>query len=100
MTHVGQLAMLRRLARAPVPPEDFSEAEITAERVGSDQPAPKRPDPVWPEAPSGWVPRPPQNYLLRLYRRRRDARCCIRPSRSGLRNVTTPCPVVKCPSRI
>jgi hypothetical protein len=56
MTHVGQLAMLRRLAGAPVPPEDFSEAEITAERLGPDQPAPKRPDRAWPEAPPGWVP--------------------------------------------
>ncbi len=52
MTHVGQLAMLRRLADAPVPPENFIVAEIDAKRLGSDQPEPKSPDEVWPEAPT------------------------------------------------
>jgi hypothetical protein len=56
MTHVGQLAMLRRLAGAPVPPENFIVAEITPERLGSDQSKPRSPDRVWPEAPPGWVP--------------------------------------------
>jgi hypothetical protein len=58
MTHAGQLAMLRRLAGAPVPPENFIAADISAERVGPDQPLPADPDRVWDEAPPGW--RPPQ----------------------------------------
>lgn len=56
MTHAGQLAMLRRLAGAPVPPENFIFAEITPERLGHDQPQPTSPDLVWPEAPPDWVP--------------------------------------------
>jgi hypothetical protein len=56
MTHVGQLAMLRRLAGAPVPPENFVFAEIDPGRLGRDQAQPARPDIVWPEAPTGWVP--------------------------------------------
>jgi len=43
MTHVGQLAMLRRLAGSPVPPEDFSVADIQSTRLGPDQPPPVRP---------------------------------------------------------
>jgi hypothetical protein len=54
MTHAGQLAMLRRLAGAPVPPENFIVADISAGRLGADQPLPRSPDRVWPEAPSGW----------------------------------------------
>ena len=57
MTHAGQLAMLRRLAGAPVAPEDFSVADISPERLGSTQPQPAQPDAVWPEAPAGWIPR-------------------------------------------
>jgi hypothetical protein len=56
MTHVGQLAMLRRLAGAPVPPENFIFAEIDPERLGPDQPMPRSPDPVWPEAPPDRAP--------------------------------------------
>lgn len=56
MTHVGQLALLRRLAGAPVAPENFIYAEITDGHLGPDQSEPKRPDPVWPEAPPGWRP--------------------------------------------
>ena len=56
MTHAGQLAMLRRLAGAPVAPEDFSVAQIDANRLGPDQPEPARPDEIWPEAPAGWMP--------------------------------------------
>jgi hypothetical protein len=56
MTHAGQLAMLRRLAGAPVPPENFIVADITCERLGPDQPLPTSPDSVWPEAPPDWVP--------------------------------------------
>ena len=50
MTHVGQLAMLRRLADAPVAPENFIYADIRAERLNADQPPPARPDPRWPDA--------------------------------------------------
>jgi len=56
MTHAGQLAMLRRLAGVPVPPENFIVAEITAERLGINQAEPVSPDQDWPEAPKGWSP--------------------------------------------
>lgn len=56
MTHVGQLGMLRRLAGAPVAPENFVRAQISADRLGVEQPDPASPDAVWPEAPPGWVP--------------------------------------------
>ena len=56
MTHAGQLAMLRRLAGAPVAPENFIEAEIAPDRLGPDQPSPRRPDRLWPEAPPDWAP--------------------------------------------
>jgi hypothetical protein len=39
-THVGQLAMLRRLAGKPVRGEDFYEAAVTIGQVGSEQPGP------------------------------------------------------------
>lgn len=42
LTHVGQLAMLRRAAGAPVRGENYYTAEIIAGRVGADQPAPRR----------------------------------------------------------
>lgn len=51
MTHVGQLAMLRRLAAAPVAPENFIYADIRADRLGVRQPPPARPDEQWPERP-------------------------------------------------
>jgi hypothetical protein len=41
-THVGQLAMLRRLAGSPVRGENYFVAEIQAGRVGPDQAAPLR----------------------------------------------------------
>jgi hypothetical protein len=50
MTHVGQLAMLRRLADAPIAPENFIHADIRADRLHADQPPPARPDEHWPEA--------------------------------------------------
>ena len=56
MTHAGQLALLRRLAGAPVPPENFVFADVRPDRLGPDQPPPARPDAVWPEAPEGWRP--------------------------------------------
>jgi len=40
LTHVGQVAMLRRLAGAPVRGENYFVAEITAGRVGREQAAP------------------------------------------------------------
>jgi len=42
LTHVGQIAMLRRMAGAPVKGESYFSAEITAGRVGREQTAPKR----------------------------------------------------------
>lgn len=55
MTHAGQLAMLRRLAGAPVPPENFIVADIEAGRLGIEQARPVSPDEKWEEAPAGWV---------------------------------------------
>ena len=37
LTHVGQLAMLRRAAGAPVRPESYARADIVAGRVGLEQ---------------------------------------------------------------
>ena len=42
LTHVGQLAMLRNLSGAPVRPENFVRAQVSAGTVGFDQPAPVR----------------------------------------------------------
>jgi len=42
LTHVGQLALLRGHAGAPVRPESYGRAEITAGRVGRDQSAKRR----------------------------------------------------------
>lgn len=42
LTHVGQLAMLRRAAGAPVRGENYYKAEIIVGRVGPDQPTPRR----------------------------------------------------------
>ena len=53
MTHAGQLAMLRRLAGSPVPPEDFVNADIDPANLGPEQPAPASPDAEWPERPRG-----------------------------------------------
>ena len=55
MTHAGQLALLRRLSGAPIPPENFIVANIDAQRLGPDQSDPVSPDKVWPEAPPGWT---------------------------------------------
>jgi len=53
MTHAGQLAMLRRLAGHPVPPENFIVADVSPDNLGADQPPPVSPDAEWPEAPDG-----------------------------------------------
>ena len=37
LTHVGQIALLRRLAAAPIKSENYSVAEIVAGKVGQDQ---------------------------------------------------------------
>jgi hypothetical protein len=49
LTHAGQLALLRRLAGVPVPPENFVLAEIGCDRLGPDQAEPVSPDSEWPE---------------------------------------------------
>jgi hypothetical protein len=41
-THVGQIAMLRRMAGASMKGENYHQAEITAGRVGAEQAAPRR----------------------------------------------------------
>jgi hypothetical protein len=42
LTHVGQLALLRRLAGSPVRPESYGRAEIQPGRVGRDQSSQRR----------------------------------------------------------
>ena len=42
LTHVGQIAMLRRLAGEPMKGENYSRAKIEAGSVGADQATPKR----------------------------------------------------------
>ena len=42
LTHVGQIAMLRRMAGGPVRAENYFQAEIVIGRVGQEQAKPKR----------------------------------------------------------
>ena len=42
LTHIGQLAMLRRLAGSAIKGENYFKAEIAAGRVGADQFPPRR----------------------------------------------------------
>ena len=42
LTHVGQIAMLRRIAGTPMRGESYYRAEIVAGRVGPEQTAPRR----------------------------------------------------------
>jgi len=42
LTHVGQIAMLRRLAGGPIRPENYYQADIAAGRVGAEQTPPRR----------------------------------------------------------
>jgi len=42
LTHVGQIAMLRRMAGGPIRGENYYRAEIAAGRVGAEQAAPVR----------------------------------------------------------
>lgn len=62
MTHAGQLAMLRRLAGSPVPPENFIRATIDADNLSANQAEPVAPDPGWspdqpPPAPGKNLPK-------------------------------------------
>jgi hypothetical protein len=41
LTHVGQIAMLRRISGSPVRAENYSRAEIIVGRVGAEQATPK-----------------------------------------------------------
>ncbi len=43
LTHVGQLAMLRRLAACPIRGENYFVAEIATGRVGAELPTPVKP---------------------------------------------------------
>lgn len=42
LTHVGQIAMLRRVAGSPVRGENYFKADIALGRVGAEQPPPRR----------------------------------------------------------
>lgn len=42
LTHVGQIAMLRRIAGAPIRAENYFKADIQAGRLGEDQSTPRR----------------------------------------------------------
>ena len=42
LTHIGQIAMLRRLAAAPIRAENYFVADIAAGRCGAEQTAPRR----------------------------------------------------------
>ena len=42
LTHIGQIAMLRRMAGCPIKGENYHKAEIVAGRVGAEQSAPRR----------------------------------------------------------
>lgn len=42
LTHVGQIAILRRMAGVPIKGENYYKAEITVGRVGTDQAKPRR----------------------------------------------------------
>jgi len=42
LNHIGQIAMLRRLAGSPILGENYFKADIAAGRVGLEQSAPRR----------------------------------------------------------
>ncbi|MEQ1574201.1 MAG: hypothetical protein ABL993_08145 [Vicinamibacterales bacterium] len=71
MTHAGQLALLRRLAGAPVASENFIQADISASNVSTRQPAPAAPDKWWrpdqaPQPPGPVRDVPPEVKIARL----------------------------------
>jgi hypothetical protein len=41
-THIGQIAMLRRLASSPIKGENYFRSEVAAGRIGLEQPVPRR----------------------------------------------------------
>ena len=43
MTHAGQLALMRRLAGAPLSPENFIHADVRPDNLGTEQPLPVKP---------------------------------------------------------
>ena len=65
MTHVGQLAYLRRLHGVPVPSENFIFATVSADNVSSNQALPNAPDADWRAEDMPHAPGPS--------RRRRDS---------------------------
>jgi hypothetical protein len=69
MTHVGQLAFLRRLHGTPVPSENFIFASIDAQNVSSEQPLPNAPDQEWR---ADELPQPPGARSRRTSRERDD----------------------------
>ena len=62
MTHVGQLALLRRLYGAPVPPENFIFASIDAANLSERQALPNAPDPGWSPRQMPRAPGPLREY--------------------------------------
>lgn len=58
MTHVGQLAFIRRLVASPVPSENFIFASIDSANVGADQAKPNAPDLDWDAADMPHAPGP------------------------------------------
>jgi hypothetical protein len=42
LSHIGQMAMLRRMAGSKIRAENYSQAEIVAGRIGAEQTAPRR----------------------------------------------------------
>ncbi|HEV2984466.1 MAG TPA: hypothetical protein VGX46_08760 [Vicinamibacterales bacterium] len=42
LTHIGQLAMLRRLAGCPIKGENYNQADIVTGRVGAEQTPPRK----------------------------------------------------------
>jgi hypothetical protein len=42
LTHIGQIAILRRIAGCPIRAENYFKADIVSGRVGSEQTAPRR----------------------------------------------------------
>lgn len=59
MTHVGQLALLRRLAGEPVPSENFIHANVSPANLGVSQPLPAAPDAWWRPEQGHLPPGPP-----------------------------------------
>jgi len=98
MTHAGQLAMLRRLAGSPVPPENFVRAAIDSGNLGANQPMPVAPDPGWspelpPQAPGKACPKTGRTrFVVVLYwtrsRRASPSNVCL------VTRPTSPCHLV------